>query len=280
MNNMEREKLVEQYLNGGLNGSQEQDFFIKVAVDNELRRTLRAYMIVDTAFRADRDAVASERPAVRARIMSALEASSVSQPVTTGTLSQGSGVAGSAVSISKWSLPIWKNTIIAVVATAITAGSYLIGTQVLTTTKESPERIVLPPTEVHDGEGITPPSSGIATPGPANVTAPQEATTNAGTSVTDDQAIAPHQATQSDQEPTASHSSPNAVRRAELPAVDAGTRQETAARTPLRNAVGNRSSSAEAHQEAEIDSQKMNDPAPILSSEDTMKVQVKIVPRK
>jgi hypothetical protein len=273
MNNMEREKLVEQYLNGELSGSQEQDFFIKVAVDNDLRRTLRAYMIVDTAFRVDRDAVASERPAVRARIMSALEASSIGQTATTGAASNATA-AGNTISVAKWSLPFWKNAVIAVVATAITVGGYLVGTSLFTGTEDAPQQNAQPSTELRDAKSTTATQSTATMPGRSD--ARQENTTTESQAGEPDAGARQETATgqRSDAAgPSVEHQSES--RNAETAAQSHST---TARSTQQDQITSSHSLSPIRHGPVEVDSQKMNDPAPILSAEDTMKVRVKIVP--
>lgn len=55
MTRSERERLVEQYLEGSMDFAQEENFFIQVAIDDELRRTLRSYRIVEEAIRKERE---------------------------------------------------------------------------------------------------------------------------------------------------------------------------------------------------------------------------------
>jgi negative regulator of sigma E activity len=72
MTRAERELLIERYLNGEMSSGQEQDFFIQVAVDKELRQELKAYRTVDSAIRKDREAERSEHTALRSRVASML----------------------------------------------------------------------------------------------------------------------------------------------------------------------------------------------------------------
>lgn len=72
MTRSERELLIERYLNGEMSSVQEQDFFIQVAVDKELRQELKAYRTVESAFRKDREAERSEHTALRARVATML----------------------------------------------------------------------------------------------------------------------------------------------------------------------------------------------------------------
>jgi len=57
MNQNEREVLVDRYLSGQLSSAEESDFFLKVAVDPELQRTLKAFKIVDRVVERDRESV-------------------------------------------------------------------------------------------------------------------------------------------------------------------------------------------------------------------------------
>ncbi len=67
MRREERERLVERYLDGALDHEAEQEFFIQVALDGELRRTLKSYRIVDETIRMEREsAVHGHAPARQA----------------------------------------------------------------------------------------------------------------------------------------------------------------------------------------------------------------------
>lgn len=65
MTRIERERLVEQYLEGSMDFAQEENFFIQVALDDELRRTLKSYRIVEEAIRKEREAGSREHAAAR-----------------------------------------------------------------------------------------------------------------------------------------------------------------------------------------------------------------------
>lgn len=65
MTRTEREQLVEQYLEGSMDFAQEENFFIQVALDDELRRTLKSYRIVEEAIRKEREAGTREHAAPR-----------------------------------------------------------------------------------------------------------------------------------------------------------------------------------------------------------------------
>ena len=65
MTRIECERLVERYLEGGMDSAAEQDFFIQVALDNELRQTLKAYRIVQDTIRKERELGMSNHVAAR-----------------------------------------------------------------------------------------------------------------------------------------------------------------------------------------------------------------------
>ncbi len=79
MTRTEQERLVERYLNGEMNSADEQEFFIQVAVDNNLRQTLKAYRIVDSAIRKHRDAVPSRHAELRSKVVDMLKVTGVAQ---------------------------------------------------------------------------------------------------------------------------------------------------------------------------------------------------------
>jgi len=57
MNQYEQDALVDRYLSGSMNGAEESDFFLKVAVDPELQRTLKSFRVIDRVLDQDRDVV-------------------------------------------------------------------------------------------------------------------------------------------------------------------------------------------------------------------------------
>jgi hypothetical protein len=71
MSQERREQLIEHYMSGGMSHAEEQQFFIEVAVDDELRRTLRAYRIIDSAIRKEREASTQGHQEVRERVAAA-----------------------------------------------------------------------------------------------------------------------------------------------------------------------------------------------------------------
>jgi negative regulator of sigma E activity len=74
MTRVEREQLIARYLGGEMSATEEQEFFIRVAVDKELRQDLRAQRTVESALRKDRDAESTGHTALRMRIASVLAA--------------------------------------------------------------------------------------------------------------------------------------------------------------------------------------------------------------
>jgi hypothetical protein len=84
MTRSQREALVEHYLTGEMSATEEQEFFMRVAVDGELLGTLRAHRQVERALRRDRDALPSGYAAVQERALAMLavqpQVSSISTP--------------------------------------------------------------------------------------------------------------------------------------------------------------------------------------------------------
>lgn len=96
MTQIEREELVERYLAGEMSQIEESDFFLHVAVDNELQRTLRAFRIMDHAIRSDREVVVAERSPYRENIMALLAATPIAGGVGAGMAGSASSAAGTA----------------------------------------------------------------------------------------------------------------------------------------------------------------------------------------
>lgn len=74
MTRAEREIMIGRYMGGVMNSSEEQEFFIQVALDPELRLELKAHRTVESAIRKDRDAEPTGHTALRARIAGTLAA--------------------------------------------------------------------------------------------------------------------------------------------------------------------------------------------------------------
>lgn len=125
MTQIEREDLVERYLAGEMNPAQEAEFFLHVAVDDELQRTLKAFRIMDRAISNEREAVIGERSRYREHIMAMLA-------VTPAVITDG-GVAGTAASSGSAGtagtvagLGAWKTALIAIVAGGVAAGTAVV----------------------------------------------------------------------------------------------------------------------------------------------------------
>jgi hypothetical protein len=85
MNRTEGERLVERYMSGAMTGAEEQEFFIQVATDSNLRHTLKAYRIVDTAIQKHRDALPAQHTAARSRLTGMLSLPPHGPAVPAGT---------------------------------------------------------------------------------------------------------------------------------------------------------------------------------------------------
>ncbi|MEO5929975.1 MAG: hypothetical protein ABIR47_08585, partial [Candidatus Kapaibacterium sp.] len=72
MTRSERELFIQRYLSGEMTSSEEGDFFLQVALDKELRHDLQAQKTVESAFRKDREAVASEHTGLRLKMAAML----------------------------------------------------------------------------------------------------------------------------------------------------------------------------------------------------------------
>jgi hypothetical protein len=109
MNRNEYEHLVEKYLSGAMSPADEQEFFIRVAVDSNLRQTLKAYGIVESALRKHRESMASQHLDSRAHLVSLLG-------INTGTSAQPAPPRAGGF---RWSLA-------AVAAAALTIGAFVV----------------------------------------------------------------------------------------------------------------------------------------------------------
>jgi hypothetical protein len=99
---IERENLIERYLRGEMSLEEEENFFIEVASNPELRYELKAYQVVERAIAGDR--TAGDRPytALRARMQKQLAAS---HPIA--------AQAGTTINASSSSRKRWVATVIA-----------------------------------------------------------------------------------------------------------------------------------------------------------------------
>ncbi len=113
MTRTEQERWVERYLSGEMNSADEQEFFIQVAVDNNLRQTLKAYRIVESAIRKHRDAVPSRHAGLRSKVVDMLKVTAVAGPEPTTTpaaptakVFPRSGGAGLSPGMFKWIIAV------------------------------------------------------------------------------------------------------------------------------------------------------------------------------
>lgn len=72
MTQHERDTLVESYLGGEMTPDQESNFFLQVALDSELQRTLKAYRIMNQALDRERSESIASRSNYRESVMSLL----------------------------------------------------------------------------------------------------------------------------------------------------------------------------------------------------------------
>ncbi len=69
------EALLERYVNGTLSAAEEEEFFIHVALNRELRNDLKAQRILQDAMQKDRNAEPVQHTALRSRVAETLAAS-------------------------------------------------------------------------------------------------------------------------------------------------------------------------------------------------------------
>lgn len=82
MNRIEREGLLERYLAGDMSAAEVEEFFIKVALDRELRGELQAHRAIDGAVRKEIAAEPGRHSAVRERVMTLLATTPAPAPTS------------------------------------------------------------------------------------------------------------------------------------------------------------------------------------------------------
>ncbi|MEO5928698.1 MAG: hypothetical protein ABIR47_02085 [Candidatus Kapaibacterium sp.] len=112
MTRNEREELIRHYMTGKMSMAEEHDFFIQVALDNELRIGLKAHRTIEGAIMKDREIDPSEYAPLGASVAAMLAAS---KPAAT---MPGAGHAG-------WSLP-GGSFLAALCAVGVMLGSLLV----------------------------------------------------------------------------------------------------------------------------------------------------------
>lgn len=130
MTQIEREDLVERYLAGEMTATQESEFFLHVAVDDELQRTLKAFRIMDKAILNDRESAVAERSHYREQVFGLLAATSVAggAAATTGASSAAAGgsAAGASGAGLGGALGAWKSVLISLVAGGLAIGTAVV----------------------------------------------------------------------------------------------------------------------------------------------------------
>jgi len=97
MTHLEREYLVERYMAGEMSAAEEGDFFIHVAVDDELRQTLKAHQLMYGAIRSDSQTAVPETASYRSHILGMLATSHTAVGDGAAEVGGGSIPAGSTV---------------------------------------------------------------------------------------------------------------------------------------------------------------------------------------
>lgn len=148
MTRSEHEHLVERYLSGRMSPADEQEFFIQVAVDSNLRQTLKAYRVVESAMQKHRDSLPAQHLASRAKLISRLEGARAGESAmeTGGRALTGSGAAGMGV---RWSMA-------AVAAAALTVGALVIGPLI---NRDAAPRVATPASSGASAPAMTRPSA-------------------------------------------------------------------------------------------------------------------------
>lgn len=95
MNRSERERLIERYLNGEMTSHNEEEFFIQVALNEEMRQELKAHRTIESSIRKEREAERPEHTALRQRVAAFV----VANPMPTSVPNQPAGTSGGSVSV-------------------------------------------------------------------------------------------------------------------------------------------------------------------------------------
>ncbi len=121
MTQIEREGLVERYLSGEMTVAEESDFFLHVAVDDELQRTLKAFRIMDQAIQNDAATAVAQRSHYREQVFGLLVAS---HPVAGGE--GGAPVASAAAGTTAGMLGVWKFALISMLVGGLAVGTWFV----------------------------------------------------------------------------------------------------------------------------------------------------------
>lgn len=152
MTRVEQERLVGNDLRGEMSAVEEQEFFIQVALDSDLRQTLKAFRVVDTAIQKHREAISPNHAESYHRLMAMLGTSATEPAALIGTATSGmvqQGLSAIGARVFTWTT--------ALVATgALTVGALVLG-PVLNKDKNAADRVEqLPQTQT-----ISTPAAGL-----------------------------------------------------------------------------------------------------------------------
>jgi hypothetical protein len=134
MNRSERERLIERYLNGEMTSHNEEEFFIQVALNEEMRQELKAHRTIESSIRKEREAERPEHTALRQRIAAFV----VANPMPTSMPSHPAGTSGGSVSVGGTAAAggiviggIWQGWwwIVSAIALLVVAGAILLQTE-------------------------------------------------------------------------------------------------------------------------------------------------------
>lgn len=186
MTRSEQERLVERYLSGEMLSADEEEFFMQVAVDRDLRQTLKAYRIVESALRKHRDNAPQHHDHTRARVVAMLGTHAPAQSMrATGThVARTSKVAGTHIMMSQAALQ-W--VLGSVAALALVVGAFVVAPLVNSPSSSTEHQPRITGTDTptaavskHPIESAIP-SPTMAAPAPSGAPGTQSETTLRGT---------------------------------------------------------------------------------------------------
>ncbi|HVZ38859.1 MAG TPA: hypothetical protein VHI13_06255 [Candidatus Kapabacteria bacterium] len=153
MTRVQQEQLVERYLCGKLSHTEEEEFFIQVALNHDLRTTLKAQQIVDSAIRKHREAAAVTHGGARSRLVGLLSVvPETAEKASPGTAREGGRRIGGA----------WAFALVALLFT--TVGAFVIAPLMQSGSDRS--------SGIQQAAGSTRPSADAPQPATAGSTAP------------------------------------------------------------------------------------------------------------
>lgn len=243
----EQERLVERYLDGGMSSVEEEEFFIQVAVDNDLRRTLKAHRIVDSAIRKHRESGHQHHDIVRSRLVNALGTEAHAGTAAGIATTAPERLAENTVTISR----IMFNAVVSSVAiAALAVGTFVVAPLINGAANETASSAHRPEANARSVEGA--PTAAAAFTGGALRSTP----TNGGPAIDGSNGTAPR-TTQS----AASPGSRNGTARVQRQATAARSTERTIpAEPPARSSrVSVRQSNVQMHLRVEDDKKKSSE---------------------